>query len=326
MTRLWLLRLVPSVRSGRWLSALTLFAAMFVVLASARSVMTMGQSYNWSIALFFCVIVAYITPIFHFISYRTEEAFDNLQDLLSLDPEHLARLRLGICHKSYGWVMGNAAIAVGLWLLQSWLLAGGTEAMLATLTRSAGSFTVAASTLVVWLTMTCAVHALIDNARLFRRLTKHIEVDVLDTRALTPFGSMAVSSTLVVIGAQASFSIMWLGTMTNPWTTIPGMIPTTGALLFLFFAPVWPIHVALKRAKQIELAHVQSSINRMRESDALGYNDMSPLLSYRREILSIREWPFDVGVVTRLGLYLVIVPLTWIGAALIENLVDLFIA
>jgi len=53
---------------------------------------------------------------------------------------------------------------------------------------------------------------------------------------------------------------------------------------------------------------------------------MSPLLSYRREVLGTREWPFDLGVVTRLGLYLVIVPLTWIGAALIENVVDLFIA
>ena len=34
------------------------------------------------------------------------------------------------------------------------------------------------------------------------------------------------------------------------------------------------------------------------------------------------EWPFDVGVMTRLAFYLVIPPLTWVGAALIENAVD----
>jgi len=36
----------------------------------------------------------------------------------------------------------------------------------------------------------------------------------------------------------------------------------------------------------------------------------------------VSEWPFDVGVITRLGLYLIIPPLTWIGAVLIERLVD----
>ena len=33
-------------------------------------------------------------------------------------------------------------------------------------------------------------------------------------------------------------------------------------------------------------------------------------------------WPFDTGALTRLSLYLIIPPLTWAGAALIERLVD----
>lgn len=326
MTRLWLLRLVPGVRYGRWLSALVVFAAMFALLSSARSLMDAGQTYNWFIALFFCVIVAYITPIFHFITQRTEEAFDELTPALSLDAERLASLRAGISNKSDGWVVYNAILSVSLWLLQSLLLAGGFAEMFRSISSSVDNFVVAVAPLAVWLTMTCALHALIDNAWMFRRLTRHIEVDVLDTRALTPFGRMAASSTLVVVGAQASFSIMWMGAMTNPWTTIPPMFPTTAALLILFFAPVWPLHVALKQAKQKELAHIQASINRIRSTDEHGYDRISPLLSYRREVLGTREWPFDLGIVTRLGLYLVIVPLTWIGAALIENVVDLFIA
>ena len=49
---------------------------------------------------------------------------------------------------------------------------------------------------------------------------------------------------------------------------------------------------------------------------------LSPLLSYRREIAGVSTWPFDMGNLTTLMLYLIIPPVTWIGAALIENLVD----
>ena len=34
------------------------------------------------------------------------------------------------------------------------------------------------------------------------------------------------------------------------------------------------------------------------------------------------DWPFDIGSLGRLAFYLIIPPLTWIGAALIENVVN----
>ena len=49
---------------------------------------------------------------------------------------------------------------------------------------------------------------------------------------------------------------------------------------------------------------------------------LSPLLAYRREITQLSTWPFTMGSMTTLAFYLIIPPLTWAGAALIENLVD----
>ena len=46
------------------------------------------------------------------------------------------------------------------------------------------------------------------------------------------------------------------------------------------------------------------------------------MLTYRHEVESTSEWPFDTSVMGRLGIYLVIPPLTWVGAALIEMLLD----
>ena len=51
------------------------------------------------------------------------------------------------------------------------------------------------------------------------------------------------------------------------------------------------------------------------------FDQLVPLLNYRREIVQVSTWPFDVGNMTRLAFYLIIPPLTWAGAALIENVV-----
>ena len=49
---------------------------------------------------------------------------------------------------------------------------------------------------------------------------------------------------------------------------------------------------------------------------------LASLLVYRREIMMVSTWPFDLGNIAKLSFYMIIPPLTWVAAALIENLVD----
>lgn len=326
---LWLLRLVPPYAHARWWCAAGIFLVL-VLLFYLTGVFgyTEADSSAWPAALFFCAILSYITPIFHYVTRRTEQAFDELTPQLSADAETLRRWRAGISCKSARWVVRTTVLGVGLWLLQSWLLTGGFVGILQALTSNSESLVMALAPLPVWLFMTCALNALIDNARLFRVLSSRIRVDLLDTSTLNPFGRMAVASTLVVIGAQALFPIMWLGASTDPWTTIPGLLLTGLPLAYLFAAPTWPVHRALHNAKKHELQRLRTQIRQLRQGnpDATADPTLCALLIYRREIVEAPEWPFDISIVARLGLYLVIVPLTWIGAALIENVVDLFIS
>jgi hypothetical protein len=283
------------------------------------------QRYGWPLAIFFCAVIAYVIPVFHLITEHTVKAFDDLAPYLTLDTATSSHMRSSISHKSKSWLAATLAMATSLWLLQSWLLSGGINDMVDQLTTSPGRFLNAVIPLLVWLTMTTAITCLVANAQIFRQLTFNIDIDLLNTNALTPVGRMAVSSTLMVIGSQASFSIMWLGGSTNPWTTIPGLLTTSVALVYLVVAPVWPLHKALKRAKTQEIELVQSQINSYTQRKVPDYADITSLLTYRREISSIHEWPLDISVIARLVLYLVIVPLTWVGAALIEKAVDLFV-
>ncbi|XOV84772.1 MAG: hypothetical protein ACFHXK_06540 [bacterium] len=325
LSRLWILRLVPDIRFGRWLCFAGLFLLMFVFLESAGLLLG-GYNDSWPIALFFACIIAYIVPVFHFVTQRSQAALEELQLNGLIEPDHARRLRQAVSHRGWRWLLFNLTAATALWFTQSWIITGSIAQTVDSLVRSYPSFVASVAPLMVWLTMTCVVHALVDNARMFRNLAASIEIDVFDGHGLIPFGRMAVSSTLIVFGAQALFSIMWLGGDISPWTTIPGLVPTSIALVYLFVAPIWPIHQRLKSAKQAQLAQVQHQIRTLARPISADSPQLVTLLTVRREISALPEWPMDIGVMTRFSLYLVIVPLTWIGAALIENVVDFFIA
>ena len=326
MSRLWILRLVPNVRFGRWVAFLGLFILMTAFVESAGLLSGNYPYMSWPIALFFVCIVAYIIPVFHFVTERSQSALKELHHNGLISAEQEATLSVRVSHRSWRWVVVNLMVASALWFAQSWLLTGELAIMVNGFFRNYPGFVASSGPWLVWITVTCTVHALVDNARMFRKLAAKVPVDILNGAALIPFGRMAVSSTLLVIGAQSLFSIMWLGDDTNVWTTIPGLLPTTAALVYLFVAPLWPLHKRLKTAKQAQLAAVQQQINQVSSTPLRDMPNLATLLTFRREVASVAEWPLDISVLARFSLYLVIVPLTWIGAALIENVVDFFIA
>ena len=212
-----------------------------------------------------------------------------------------------------------------MWMLQGMVLFDGWSGFAALMTADRLSFLMSAGPLLVWMCVTCAIHMLVDNAMLFRRLVPHMQADPLDMGRFNPFGRMAVTSTLVVVGAQASFVILWLGDATDPWTTIPGIAATSGALAMLIILPIWPAHLAMREAKHRRLEVIQRELLPLVQDAELS-PQLTPLLLLRREVADASEWPFDLSIVARLSLYLVLVPLTWIGAALIEIAVDLFLS
>jgi hypothetical protein len=317
--------LVPNIRFGRWLCGLSLFALMVLFLNSA-GLLSAADNSGWAIALFFACIVAYIVPVFHYVTQRAEVALIELANSGLITPEQEVGLLKEVVQRSWRWVLSYFCVATLLWFLQSLLLQGTFSNLVASSTASYPGFVGAISAWLVWVLFTCVVAALVEQARIFRRLALQVRVDVFDTQVLMPFGRFAASSTLVVIVAQAFLAIMWLGEATSAWTTIPPLIPTTGALIYLFLAPIWPIHKNLQIAKKLQLKTAQEQINELTRHQDQDVASLGALLSLRREMTQLPEWPLDLGIVARLGLYLVIVPMTWIGAALIENVVDLFIA
>ena len=116
------------------------------------------------------------------------------------------------------------------------------------------------------------------------------------------------------------------------WVTVfPGLAASFAPALLLFIIPVWPLHKRLQGARQSMLLAVDDDVRelgpiseaRIREGAAI--DQFNRLLVMRREVQQISTRPFDGTNLLRIAFYLLLIPLTWVGAALVENLVDLFL-
>ena len=309
---------------GRWLVGGGLLVALLGLfwLSGALEITDNGSVFN--VALFFSLMVAYMVPVFDFISSRTSRALDELSPWLSAEPQRVARWRRHIARKPKGLrlfyaLMGFSFGAGHLLLLYRDNLVGLIDGF--NPVERAINF----GTLLVWMVTTLTVAALVHNAVVFARLARSIRIEPLHGRRLRPFADAAIYPTLVVIGILALFPLLLLSEFTTPWTYVPGLIATAGPLLLIAMLPVWPIHRRMAAAKREALQAVDAKISALPEPDPARPDTLAalaPLLTYRRELLAAQEWPFDSGNLSRLMFYLIIPPLTWVGAALIEILVD----
>ncbi|MEM6709297.1 MAG: hypothetical protein AAF648_10975 [Pseudomonadota bacterium] len=322
--RIWLLALVPAMRRGRWVSAaLILFVGTLIygvgIKLWLQEVPERGYYDAWPVAIFFVCSVAYMVPVFHYISARTVDALEALRPFVAdtMRPQ-LAR---AVEYRSLRWTLRTALTATLIWLIQSRMLTESWLGMWQSLTEGLLSFAMSLGPLLVWLTMFSAMSALLGNALFFRRLAAHLAVQIFEPGSYMPVGRMAVTSTLVTLGAFGLLSIMWLDGPVNWWTTLPAMALFAPLLVCFLLIPVLPIHRELVAQRAQAMNEAQAALGQALASpDDLAAR--ATALALRREVARLPTWPFDVPAIIRFVSYAVIVPMTWAGAALIEILVN----
>ncbi|MGH7948453.1 MAG: hypothetical protein ACREQF_04445, partial [Candidatus Binataceae bacterium] len=325
---MWVLSLVPNVRFGRLLCAALVLALMLGAYTAAglftqRS--TGGTPPN--VAVFFAVILAYIVPTYHYIVARCTDALTDLERRVDVSPEERGALRRSIAERSTVSQLSIVGVGLTAGVLHNVALTY-PEGLVRSFFASPAEAAVICGTLLVWIVMTTVVTGLFQIATVFARLATRVRVDLLQPRALTPFARVAVILTLGIVGAQAAFPLLWLDNTLSLTASAPGFIGTAIPMVFLFLMPLLPIHRRIAAAKAAEIARLDVEVAALTcshgESDGRGFDDVVPLaalLAYRREIDAVHEWPFNMGVASRLAIYLVIPPLTWIATALIQHFV-----
>lgn len=326
--KVWLMRLVVPGSYGRPLTALILLFVLIPFFALG----TTSDGENNPPVLFFSLILAYIIPLFSFITARARDALNDLAPLLNIEEEALVGYRNSLDSLSLVESLGWLVVAALSGLCHMAFMRGSFgEAILGSF-RDVPGFMSSAGALLTWIVMTTVIVKLVQQAIIFSRLgASYVRISLINFESLLPFGRVSISASLVVIGALAFFPLISLGDGSDLSESVPGAVAMLAPLLVMFVIPVWPLHRRLRRLKEAEMLRVNAEIAAKTARYGVGLPpetvlaELTPLMAYRTEIARTPTWPFDLGNVTRLFFYLIIIPLTWIGAALIENVVDAFV-
>jgi hypothetical protein len=107
-------------------------------------------------------------------------------------------------------------------------------------------------------------------------------------------------------------------------------VAVLGLAIVALVAPTSGVHRNIALAKATELAIVNQAIRTERDS-ALSPRraEASPddarlgnLIQYQAFVKSVREWPFDLSIVSRSSLFILLGAGSWFGGAVVERLLN----
>lgn len=166
--------------------------------------------------------------------------------------------------------------------------------------------------------------------RRFARLGDHLtDVDLLDPAALAPFGRRGLRNVSLWMLLAAFLSLHYAG---RGWagSLLPLALLLLGAFaIAAFLLPLAGARRAIRARKRAELARVRAALRATRERvlAAAATADvpaglLADLVAYEGRIEGVREWPIDASVVARLALYVSLGLGSWVGGALVDQLLD----
>ncbi len=156
-----------------------------------------------------------------------------------------------------------------------------------------------------------------------------MRVDLFDLRPLRPFTRVGLrvalfllvvfALRLLVLAFEGQYDADVIGLITT--VLLVGFALSIVALLL----PVSGIHRGIRDAKEAELDRISAVLagdERALEGSAVAMARTlrgTELLAYRKEVLSVADWPFDAPAILRFVFYLAIPILSWVGGALVER-------
>ncbi len=180
--------------------------------------------------------------------------------------------------------------------------------------------------LVVWMCVGFLLSIRLYVGKLFHHLGKTIKISIFEQSSLEPFARVGMLDVIIVVGGLAVAVVQSIDAqfrIENYATALLVAVPAATALLI---RPMWSLHRRLVERKQILLEDVCLQVGVASEQNsAADMATLESLLQRRDRIKAINTWPLDVAIWRRLFFYVLIPPLAWSGAALVEVVIDKFL-
>jgi len=173
--------------------------------------------------------------------------------------------------------------------------------------------------LFVWTIVGLVLTYRLHTAWRFYQQGRVVPIDLYDTKKYEPFARnglddvFGITMLLVLATLQSLDAQFRLGNYITAWIIA---FPAAASLLVL---PMLSLHrrmLAHKRDFLQEMHRQVSEASRVVEPDSLAQIEL--LMQHRDRIQHTSAWPIDFSIASRLIFYLVIPPLAWFGAAVVE--------
>lgn len=321
--RLWFLRTGLSALAGAGVVALlvlTIFLTCVLVWHGAAGLALLLAPEQWVIVVFFTVSLGVLAGISRHVFPAGAGDLRELRPHLTCGPATQAALASALTRYPLFGSLRVIPVAATIGTLHVLLLGETTPLTGIQVAASIG-------TLLIWQMMFQIAMPLIHNARLFALLGHCCRIDLYRPDYLTAFGRTAVRPCLLIIALQCSYAIFLLS---DRATLSPGLLLGLGASMGLvaglFFLPLKGVRQNIRATRTAALQQVDRALGVMSPATPpLPSSELqrtSALLVLREQLRQVSSWPLGFAGVWRLLFYLVLVPLTWVGAATVEMLLD----
>jgi len=173
--------------------------------------------------------------------------------------------------------------------------------------------------LFVWTIVGLVLTYRLHTAWRFYQAGKIVPIDLYDTKKYGPFARnglddvFAITMLLVLATLQSLDAQFRLGNYITAWIIA---FPAAASLLILPMLSLQRRLLAHKKEFLQEMYRQVSEASRIVEPDSLAQIEL--LMQHRDRIQHTSAWPIDFSIASRLILYIVIPPLAWLGAAVVE--------
>jgi len=316
----------------RFQNALGFPAALFAVLCGALIFLLLhlprmlapegaGASQSTGTALFFATTFGILAAFTRSVYYGGVTDLRALRPIIPLAPEDLECIARGLTRATRAQVLAASAIGLGIGLGHA-LILGQYELPAARLIPQL------TATVGLWILMFATLAKLIINARIFSRLGSIAEPDLLRPSRQAPFGTAALRPALFLIGILCAYPLLAISNDDplgrGAWIGAAACIAT---LIGIVALPLTGIRARIRERRREILKALDERLEAMGSRDlhavsAEQLRDMDTILDMRERVAQAPSWPLDLAGVRRILLYIVLPPLTWAAAALVERLVD----
>ena len=166
----------------------------------------------------------------------------------------------------------------------------------------------------------------LDALRFWRVADARSNVDLLDLASLRPFARHGQTNALLFLGYLSAYSLFLVDLRYLAIFVQVSLSAVAGAAI-AFALPMWGARRLVQRSKARELDEIRERMRSSRQALSDGApadarDRLDELVAWEARVESVREWPFDSGVLLRVAAYLGIPLLSWGGAAPVERWID----